>query len=181
MTSSDYGNEVHVASGEDEVGVGVGITSDDVVQLLARDGSSMSPSRSQSRVPIDQSRWSEGYRRSRPSSFGHPISPHENGIPKLHHKPSFDVGWQTVDERDEADLLSDDVSDDEQELDDHDGHNDLDLRDNDDDDDDDNNDDDDNDDDECTTAAVVIVEEGRGLIVRGDGVPLVQLQVQPGM
>ena len=30
------------------------------------------------------------------------------------------------------------------------------------------------------TSAVVIAEEGRGLIVRGDGIPVVQLQVHPG-
>ena len=30
------------------------------------------------------------------------------------------------------------------------------------------------------TSAVVVAEEGRGLIVRGDAVPVVQLQVHPG-
>lgn len=34
--------------------------------------------------------------------------------------------------------------------------------------------------DEERTSAAVVAEEGRGLIVQGDNVPIVQLQVQPG-
>jgi hypothetical protein len=30
------------------------------------------------------------------------------------------------------------------------------------------------------TSAIVVAEEGRGLIVQGDNVPIIQLQVQPG-
>jgi hypothetical protein len=72
------------------------------------------------------------------------------------------MGWQTVDERDEVGLLSEEDSDDEPGLGD-------DL------------DDEDEEREEERTAAIVIAEEGRGLIVRGDGIPLVQLQVEPGM
>jgi hypothetical protein len=72
------------------------------------------------------------------------------------------MGWQAVDERDEVGLLSEEESDDEPGLGD-----DLD-------------DDDDEDKEEERTTAVLVVEEGRGLIVRGDGIPLVQLQVEPG-
>ena len=34
--------------------------------------------------------------------------------------------------------------------------------------------------DEERTSAIVVAEEGRGLIVQGDSVPIIQLQVQPG-
>ena len=40
---------------------------------------------------------------------------------------------------------------------------------------------DDEDNEEERTSAIVIAEEGRGLIVNGDGLPITQLQVQPGM
>lgn len=166
LASGDYGH-VHVASGEEEVGVAVGITSDDVVQLMASD-SNASSSGTSSRVPIDQTRWSEysASIRSRSSSIGHSNtnSLHENMVtaPRLSQKPSYDMGWQTVDERDEAGLLSEEETDEdhglEEELDD----------------------DDDEEKEEERTAAVVVAEEGRGQIVRGDGIPIVQLQVEPG-
>jgi hypothetical protein len=72
------------------------------------------------------------------------------------------MDWQTVDERDEAGLLSEEETDDDHGLGDE-----LD-------------DSDDEEKEEERTAAIVIAEEGRGLIVRGDGLPLVQLQVEPG-
>ena len=159
---------MHVATGEEEeVGVAVGITSDDVVQLMASDShASSSAFGSQSRVPIDQTRWSEysASIRSRSSSAGHSNanSMYENIAPRLTQKPSYDMGWQTVDERDEAGLMSEEETDDEPCLGD-----DLD-------------DEDDEEREEERTAAVLIAEEGRGLIVRGDVIPLVQLQVEPG-
>lgn len=163
LASGDYGH-VHVASGEDDVGVAVGITSDDVVQLMASD-SGTSSSGSQSRVPIDQTRWSEysASIRSRSSSIGHSNtnSLHENGALRLSQKPSYDMGWQTVDERDEVGMSEEETDEDhglEEELDDE----------------------DDEEKEEERTAAVVVAEEGRGHIVRGDGVPIVQLQVEPG-
>ena len=166
LASGDYGH-VHVAIGEEEVAVAVGITSDDVVQLMASDShASSSALGSQSRVPIDQTRWSEysASIRSRSSSIGHSNtnSVHETA-PRLTQRPSYDMGWQTVDERDEVGLLSEEESDDDHGLGD-----DLD-------------DEDEEEKEEERTAAVVIAEEGRGLIVRGDGIPLVQLQVEPGM
>lgn len=72
------------------------------------------------------------------------------------------MGWQMVDERDEVGLLSEEETDDDHGLGDE-----LD-------------DTDDDEKEEERTAAIVIAEEGRGLIVRGDEVPLVQLQVELG-
>lgn len=162
MVSGDY-EHVHVASGDDEA-VGVGITSDAVIQLLEGDPNvSFSATRGiQSRAPIDQSRWSESYStsiRSRSSSLGN-----NNGqdiVPqKLQQKPSYDMGWQTVDERDEEVALSEEESDDDHHLDEE--------------------EDEDEEKEEERTSAAVIAEEGRGLIVHGDNVPIVQLNVQPG-
>lgn len=162
MASGDYGH-VHVASGDDDA-VGVGITSDAVVQLLVNDPST-SPSavRGTSRAPIDQSRWSESYSasiRSRSSSLGNNLSnnSHDNGPPNLQQKPSYDMGWQPVDEKDEV-AMSEEETDDDHHLDDE---------------------DEDEQKEEERTSAAVIAEEGRGLIVHGDNVPIVQLHVQPG-
>jgi hypothetical protein len=161
MASGDYGH-VHIASGDDEA-VGVGITSDDVVQLLVNDPNSSGGI--QSRAPIDQSRWSESYSiRSRSSSLGNNLSNngHDSVSPKLRQKPSYDVGWQTVHERDERDevAISEEETDDDHPLDEE--------------------DDDDEEKEEERTSAAVIAEEGRGLIVHGDNIPIVQLHVQPG-
>ncbi|KAI0036684.1 hypothetical protein K488DRAFT_35623, partial [Vararia minispora EC-137] len=70
------------------------------------------------------------------------------------------LSWQLVDERDEAEVSSEDETDD------------LDL--------DDDDDLDDLDREEERTAAIVIAEEGRGRIVRGDGVSTAKLRVEPG-
>jgi hypothetical protein len=85
---------------------------------------------------------------------------HESSHGRLQQQPSFDGGWQVVDERDEAGLLSDEETDDDHGLPDVDENEPA---------------------EEERTAAIVIVEEGRGLIVQGDSVPIVQLQVQPGL
>lgn len=66
------------------------------------------------------------------------------------------MAWQTVDERDEAGLTSDDETDD---FDDEDG---------------------DESRGEERTSAIVVAEEGRGMIVRGDGIPAVHLNAEPG-
>ncbi|KAG1834572.1 hypothetical protein EV424DRAFT_1310303 [Suillus variegatus] len=160
LTSSDYGH-VHVATGEDdEIGVAVGISSDDVDQILQT--KTVTPS-SAGRTPIDQTRWSEysASIRSRSSSIGqnnnNTNSMHENGMPRLRENPSFDMGWQTVDERDEVGLTSDEETDDLGEEDDE-----IDDK------------------EEERTSAVVVAEEGRGLIVTGEGIPVVQLRVEPG-
>lgn len=167
LASGDYGH-IHVASGDDEVGVAVGITSDDVVQLMTSDSaaSSLSQSGTQSRVPIDQARWSDysASIRSRSSSVGHSKSNSMSEViaPRLSQKPSYDMNWESVDERDEAELMSEEETDD-----DHGLEEDL-------------GDEDEEEQEEDRTAAVVIAEEGRGHIVRGDGVPIVQLHVEPG-
>ncbi|KAG1866249.1 hypothetical protein C8R48DRAFT_704442 [Suillus tomentosus] len=160
LTSSDYGH-VHVATGEDdEIGVAVGISSDDVDQILQT--KTVTPS-SAGRTPIDQTRWSEysASIRSRSSSIGqnnnNTNSMHESGMPRLRENPSFDMGWQTVDERDEVGLTSDEETDDLGEEDDE-----IDDK------------------EEERTSAVVVAEEGRGLIVTGEGIPVVQLRVEPG-
>jgi hypothetical protein len=156
LASNDY-SHVQVATGDDrEIGVAVGITSDDVVQVLQAKSSLSS---SAGRTPIDQTRWSEysASIRSRSSSIGINTtnSMHESGTPRLRQNPSFDMGWQTVDERDEVGLTTDDETDDlgaeDDEIDDK--------------------------EDERTSAAVV-AEEGRGLIVKGESI--VQLRVEPG-
>lgn len=67
------------------------------------------------------------------------------------------MGWQPVDERDEAGLTSGDETDDlceEEETADEKP--------------------------EERTSAVVVAEEGRALIVKGDGLPISQLSVQSG-
>jgi hypothetical protein len=68
------------------------------------------------------------------------------------------MGWQTVDEKDEV-AMSEEETDDDHHLDDE---------------------DEDEQKEEERTSAAVIAEEGRGLIVHGDNVPIVQLHVQPG-
>jgi hypothetical protein len=81
-------------------------------------------------------------------------------MPRLRENPSFDMAWQTVDERDEVGLTSGDETDDY------------------------GDDEDENENEskgEERTSAVVVAEEGRGLIVKGDGTPIVQLRVEPGM
>ncbi|KAI0963494.1 hypothetical protein AcW1_000556 [Taiwanofungus camphoratus] len=157
--SGDYGH-VHVALGDDEPSVGVGITTDDVVQLLGHDAGTSSAS--QGRIPLDQTRWSDLYPnsvRSRSSSVGHGRneSVQETGARILRTTPSFDMGWQAVDERDEVGLASEEETDDDAFIDDGQV-----------------------DEEEQPTSAMVIAEEGRGIIVRGDDIPIVRLQVKPG-
>ncbi|KAF8559264.1 hypothetical protein OG21DRAFT_1402935 [Imleria badia] len=157
LTTSDLGH-VQIVSGEDEeVGVAVGISSDEVAKVLAGEGTISSAGR----TPIDQTRWSEysASIRSRSSSIGlsNTNSLHESSMPRLRENPSFDMAWQTVDERDEVGLTSGDETDDFG--DDEDGNEGK---------------------GEERTSAVVVAEEGRGLIVKGDGIPIVQLKVEPG-
>ncbi|CAL1695962.1 unnamed protein product [Somion occarium] len=159
--SGDYGH-VHVALGNDEPDVGVGITTDDVVQLLAQERANAS-SASQSKLPAENSRWSDLYAnstRSRSSSgHGKSDSVHENEHPpRLRTTPSFDVSWQAVDERDEIGLTSEDETDDYG----------------------DDDDVDDEGDDELPTSAMIIAEEGLGVIVQGGNVPIHQIHVKPG-
>ncbi|CDO75268.1 hypothetical protein BN946_scf184967.g21 [Trametes cinnabarina] len=163
--SGDYGH-VHVAlGGEDDSGrnVGVGITTDDVVQLLSQESASSS-SAPQGRTPVEQGRWSDFYAnsiRSRSSSLanGRAEPSQEKPLPTLRATPSFDLGWQRPDERDEAGITSEDDLDDDPSFDD-----DVDV------------DEDENVADEPTSAAIM-AEEGRGVIVRGDNTK--RLHVHP--
>nr|GAT49748.1 predicted protein [Mycena chlorophos] len=104
----------------------------------------------------ENSRWSESYSsgRSRASSVGTDF----HLSPRLQQKKSYDMGWQsTLDERDEYGPSEDDTDDDHLLL----------------------ADDDDPDEEECTSAAL-IAEEGRGMIVHGEGMNLAEIQVHPG-
>ncbi|KAG6845969.1 hypothetical protein H0H87_011017 [Tephrocybe sp. NHM501043] len=157
LASGDYGH-IHVASGDDESAVGVGITSDAVVQLLASDPTVSSSARAiQSRAPVDQTRWSDSYSRSRSSSIGNSNTNIilDNIAPTLQQKPSYDMGW--VDERDEVAMSEEETDDDHALVEDEDEEK-----------------------EEERTSAVVVAEEGRGLIVHGGKLPVTQLQVLPG-
>jgi hypothetical protein len=161
MASGDF-NHVHIAAG-DEDSIAVGITHDAVVQqLLAKD---VPHARPFTRAPADQSRWSGAYSaRSRSSSIGNNSASHDGpipAVPALHQKPSYDVSWHPVDERDEIGMTDEETDDDH-------GMEDA-----------DNSFPHDTEDDERTAAAVV-AEEGRALIVQAENTPVVQLQVQPG-
>ncbi|KAL0950949.1 hypothetical protein HGRIS_007701 [Hohenbuehelia grisea] len=164
LASGDYGH-VHVASVEDDSSVGlagaVGISSDAVVQLLENDPIASSSFRGPpSRMPPDHSRWSETYSassRSRSSSTGNSFENHPPPMPRLSQKPSFDIGWQAVDERDETGVSDEDTDDDP----------------------DDDAEEGEGAEEERTNAAV-IADEGRGLIVQGDGLAISDLYVLPG-
>ncbi|KAF8973748.1 hypothetical protein BDZ97DRAFT_1776622 [Flammula alnicola] len=167
LAYADY-NNVHVASGDDD-SVAIGITSDSLLQMLASDPAQSTSARGPLPRHSDRSRWSESYSgsiRSRSSSLGNGLSstnpPHEIASPPLSQKPSYDVSWQTVDEKDEVGMS-------EEETDDEPGLDSLDV-----------DEDDEKEEEEERTSAAVVAEEGRGLIVQGDNVPIVQLQVQPG-
>ena len=160
--SGDYGH-VHVAlGGPEDPNLSTGISTEDVAQLHARESSYSS---SQGRpVLVDQSRWSEAYAqsvRSRSSSVGNGKAENVQGdanSPALHGMSSFDHGWDTVDERDEIGLTSEEETDDEVLLDY----------------------DEDEEDEEQPSSAVMVAEEGRGIIVRGGELPIVQIHVHPG-
>lgn len=137
--------------------------------MLASDPAASSSARRPFRSP-DPSRWDESYSnsiRSRSSSLGNGIT--SNGVqevppplpPPLNPKPSYDISWQAVVEKDDTGM-SEEETDDEHGL--GDSVIDTDLGEN----------------DEERTSAIVVAEEGRGLIVQGDNVPIVQLQVHPG-
>ena len=158
--SGDFGH-VHVAApGDDPDSASDEVL--DVARLLARDPASASSFSSQSRPPIDNSRWSDLYSnsvRSRSSSGPHskPDILPDSDIRPLRTTPSFDMNWQSVDERDEIGLTSEDETDDEPLPEDQ-----------------------EHEDEELPTSAMIIAEEGLGVIVRGDDTPIVQLQVHPG-
>ncbi|KAK7064461.1 DH domain-containing protein [Favolaschia claudopus] len=107
----------------------------------------------------ERSRWSEASIRSRSSSVGTSSNDHHMS-PRLQQKKSYDMGWQnSVDERDEF-AASEEETDEDHLL----------LQD----------DGDELDDDEERTSAALIAEEGRGMIIQGEGVPVTDLNVLPG-
>jgi hypothetical protein len=158
---SDDFSHVHVAANDEEPPFA--ITSDDVVHLLAIKDTSTSVPHTQNRAPIDRSRWSESYssgHRSRSSSVSNTDANHQPDLPpRIRTNLAFDTAWQPVDEREELVASEDDTDDDHGILDE----------------------DDEDQLSEERTAAIVIAEEGRGLIVQGDGVPIHELQVNPSM
>ncbi|KAJ7492899.1 hypothetical protein FB451DRAFT_1336695 [Mycena latifolia] len=152
LTSADY-SHVRVASGgdpDDDPSVAVGITSDSLVQLMASDG----------RVPVEGSRWSEAYSSARSRSSS--VSNDHHLSPRLQQKKSYDMGWQrALDERDEFVASEEETDEDHLLLPDEDER-------------------DDDEDDEERTSAALIADEGRGMIVQGEGVLVTELHVQPG-
>ena len=144
-----------VANGEDDPSVGVGITSDKVVQLLGQHSSS-----SLSRTPVDAStRWSQlrGGSRSRSSSAA---DSRTNSLAlSSSSKQGSDGDWRVLGEREEIGLTSESETDDDAC---------LDLE------------DDDGDEEEQPTSAMVIAEEGRGVIVRGEGGSVHTVQAPQG-
>lgn len=131
------GPHVHVAGPDDRPP-----SADALLRILANDPSKPSPDHSLPNL------------RSRSSSIGNLLS-HELP-PRLQEKPSYDMSWQLVDERDEV-AATDDETDDDVALLDHDPIPDL---------------------AEERTSAAVVADEGRGLIVQAGTTPLVTLQNQ---
>ena len=166
---SDY-NNVHIASGDEDSHQALEITPESLVQMLSSDPAASSSARRPYRS-IDPSRWSESYSnsiRSRSSSLGNGIASngaHEVPPPlplPLNPKSSYDISWQAAVEKDDIGM-SEEETDDEHAL--GDTVNDTDLEGK----------------DEERTSAAVVAEEGRGLIVQGDSISIIQLQIQPGV
>ncbi|EGO04828.1 hypothetical protein SERLA73DRAFT_68489 [Serpula lacrymans var. lacrymans S7.3] len=156
LNSNDY-DRVHMMSGvEGEIGIAVGIASGDVSHIFA-EGSARSSSTG--RVPIEHTRWSEYSTsiRSRSSSVGYSNVSSLLESSKSRENSSFDLEWKTVDEKDEAELMTSDEADRINDTEDSDA--------------DSGNE---------PTSAVMIAEQGRGLILKADGTPIVQLSVEPG-
>lgn len=158
--SGDYGH-VHVALGGDDLHANsMGISTDDVAQLLARETGLSSSSQNRAAIP-DQQRWSYAQSmRSRSSSVGNRAEPpQDTASPALRGTTSFDQSWEPVEEKDEIGLTSGEETDDDAFLAEEDMEDDG---------------------EEEATSAMMVAEEGRGVIVRADSVPIVQLQVNAG-
>ncbi|KZT21653.1 hypothetical protein NEOLEDRAFT_1139056 [Neolentinus lepideus HHB14362 ss-1] len=164
LASSDYSHS-RIDSDVDEVNHGVGAGTGEGVHS-ARDLNSSAPSSlSQSHHQYELRPWSSaGGSRSRSSSVGNGgmNSQSDQGRIRSEGEPSFEGSWYPVDERDEFGLTSDEETDDDMGLD-----VDVDV-------------DEDESREEEPTAAVVVVEQGRGLIVQGEGVAVSSLQVEAG-
>lgn len=145
LLASPDSTHIHVASLDDDVPDSFILPT--TTRLLA------------SKPSLDQSRWSESRPRSSSlaylASHDHPPPPPlPTPPPRLREKPSYDMSWQLVDERDEVGL-SDDDTDDDAALD----CLAYDIA-------------------EERTSAAIIADEGRGLIVQAGTTPLVTLQIQ---
>ena len=154
VASLDYGHVV-VANGEDDPSVGVGITSDEVVQLLGQHSSSSS-----SRTPVDApTRWSQLQSGPRSRSSSAADSRTNSLALSSSSKPGSDGDWRAFDEREETALTSESETDDDACLD---------------------SDDEGGDEEEEPTSAMIIAEEGRGVIVRGEGGSVHNIQAPSG-
>lgn len=143
-----------VANGEDDPPLGVGITSD-AVQMLDQHSSSSS-----SRTPVDApTGWSQlqSGLRSRASSVA---DSRTNSLAlSSSSRPGSDGDWRVLAEREEMGLTSESETDDDACLDlDEEG----------------------GDEEEQPTSAMVIAEEGRGVIVRGEGGSVHTIQAPQG-
>ncbi|KAH8110676.1 hypothetical protein DFH11DRAFT_1860250 [Phellopilus nigrolimitatus] len=177
--SGDY-SHVRVASGDDIdgaiVGMGIGmmpgtsgLTSDAVVEMLSRasNGSSLSSGSRKSHghvhvahMPMPRIRRADYARSARSLSQPDDLAPpimHERGEHALRTQPSYDTSWQ----RDHEDFGTS-----EEEYDYGDQQ--------------DGEEDDEEGKEEDPGSAIVVAEEGRGLIVHGEGMPVQALTVQPG-
>lgn len=173
--SVDY-SHVRVVSGEETEsdrlsnGIGLGVVSDSVVEMLARasNGSSLSSgSRKSHGAPRARARHSSHSRKTRtPGQSGEhapEMSLERVGLPlPLRSQPSYDTSWQMGDDdREDYGITS------EEEIEYGDHQSDI-------------EDVDKEEQDQEPTSAAILADEGRGLIVRGDGIPITQLNVQAG-
>ncbi|KAF9056360.1 hypothetical protein BJ165DRAFT_1412495 [Panaeolus papilionaceus] len=178
LAYNDYAHyqnhNVHVASPEDDpIANALGIISTKDITSQTIMATDTARPKLVGHRPSESARRSDTYSaslRSRSSSLGNGINFHDSDSPPpplplplpLSQKPSYDQTWQPPQEKDES-LISEDETDDEHGLDllDRDDDNEHDL-------------------DDERTAAVAVAEDGQGLIVHGDNIPIVQLHAQPG-
>ena len=165
--------------GDDDDGeggdVGVGLTSDDAVHLAH--SASMSSIASSSRgkyvgAPVPESaRWS-GSSTGLGMGGGRGLSASMND---LRNQQALSADWDAVDEREEFGLTTDEETDQEGEHDFVAG-----MTEDTDDNDDEDDEDDDDELDADRTAAVFMAEEGLGMIIHGEGLPVDRLVIRPG-
>lgn len=176
--SVDY-SHVRVMTGEETEGdrmsngIGLGITTDTVAEMLARasNGSSLSSGsrKSHGAPPLTRNRKLSRSRKSRTTSQvnenTHDSQQQHDRVDlplPLRSQPSYDTSWQIGhDDRDDYGITSEedvDYGDHQSDIDDGDRE----------------------EHDQEPTSAAVLADEGRGMIVRGDGIPIAQLNVQSG-
>ncbi|TFK57379.1 hypothetical protein OE88DRAFT_1651074 [Heliocybe sulcata] len=162
LASSDYSHS-RIEPEAEELNHGVGIGPVEGTHST-RDPTSSAPSSSHHQYELRP--WSAaGGSRSRSSSIGNGgmNSLSEQGRIRSQGEPSYDASWYPVDERDEFGLTSDEETDDDTGVDaDADLLDDVESR------------------EDEPTAAVVVLEQGRGLIVQGEGKAVSTLHVEAG-